>query len=196
MVLVLGIFAVIQAKKQTEIRKKHPGYPKGYWMNHGIGIGIATGAGIGVAMGNLAIGVAIGVAIGTAIGSGLEKKHKDEIRPITDEEKTLKKQAKDEETQARERELQRKTKINKILAAQIAGLGASGISAEGSPQLIAQESLREESLAGLADVATRSGRERNLSAQGSAARKLGNINAATGLLSTASNIGIGLATKL
>ncbi len=93
MVLVLGIFAVIQAKKQTEIRKKHPGYPKGYWMNHGIGIGIAIGAGIGVAMGNLAIGVAIGVAIGTAIGSGLEKKHKDEIRPMTYEEKKLKKQS-------------------------------------------------------------------------------------------------------
>ena len=93
MVLVLGIFAVIQAKKQTEIRKKQPGYPKGYWMNRGIGIGIAIGAGIGVAMGNLAIGVAIGVAIGTAIGSGLEKKHKDEIRPMTDEEKKLKKQS-------------------------------------------------------------------------------------------------------
>ncbi len=93
MVLVLGIFAVIQAKKQAEIRKKQPGYPKGYWMNNGIGIGIAIGAGIGVAMGNLAIGVAIGVAIGTAIGSGLEKKHKDEIRPMTDEEKKLQKQA-------------------------------------------------------------------------------------------------------
>ena len=93
MVLVLGIFAVIQAKKQTEIRKKHSGYPKGDWMNRGIGIGIGMGAGIGVAMGNLAIGVAIGVAIGTAIGSGLEKKHKDEIRPMADEEKKLKKQA-------------------------------------------------------------------------------------------------------
>ena len=93
LVLVLGGFAVIQAKKHRAIRKKHPGYPKGYWMNKGIGIGIAIGAGIGVAMGNLAIGVAIGVAIGTSIGGGLEKKHKDEIRPITDEEKKLKKQS-------------------------------------------------------------------------------------------------------
>lgn len=109
------------------------------------------------------------------------------------QERTLKRQAENEEVEARERELQRKTKINKILAAQIAGLGASGISAEGSPQLIATESLREESLAGLADVATRSGRERNLSAQGSAARKLGNINAITGLLSTGASIGTGLA---
>lgn len=92
-VLVLGIFAVIQNKKQTEIRKKYPGYPKGHWMSQGIGIGMAIGAGIGVAMGNIAIGVAIGVAIGAAIGSALEKQHKDEIRPITDEEEKIKKQS-------------------------------------------------------------------------------------------------------
>jgi hypothetical protein len=33
------------------------------------------------------------VAIGVAIGSGLENQHKDEIRPMTDEEKRLQKQA-------------------------------------------------------------------------------------------------------
>jgi hypothetical protein len=93
MILVFGIFAVIQNKKQAEIRKKYPGYPKGHWMNQGIGIGIAIGAGIGVAMGNIAIGVAIGVAIGAAIGSGLEKQHKDEVRPITDEEEKIRKQS-------------------------------------------------------------------------------------------------------
>ena len=93
MILVLGVFAFIQNKKQVEIRKKYPGYPKGHWMNQGIGIGIALGAGIGVAMGNIAIGVAIGVAIGAAIGSRLEKQHKDEIRPITDEEEKLRKQS-------------------------------------------------------------------------------------------------------
>lgn len=111
------------------------------------------------------------------------------------QEKMAKKQAADEETEARERELQRKKKINKVLAAQIAGLGASGITAEGSPQLIATESLREESLAGLADVATRSGRERNLLAQGRAARKLGNLSAATNLISSAASIGIGYANS-
>ena len=93
MILVLGVFAVIQNRRQAEIRNKYPGYPKGYWMNQGIGIGIAIGAGLGVALGNIAIGVAIGVAIGAAIGSGLEKRHKDEIRPITDEEENLRKQS-------------------------------------------------------------------------------------------------------
>jgi len=92
-VLVLGIFAVIQAKKQREIRKKYPGYPKGYWMGKGIGIGMAIGAGMGVAMQNIPIGIAIGAAIGAAIGQGLEKKHKDEIRPLTEEETKLKTQS-------------------------------------------------------------------------------------------------------
>ena len=93
MILVLGIFAVIQNKKQMVIRKKYPGYPKGHWIGQGIGIGIAIGTAIGVALGNIAIGVGIGVAIGTAIGSGLEKQHKDEIRPITEEEKIMKRQS-------------------------------------------------------------------------------------------------------
>lgn len=93
MILVLGVFAAIQAKKHMDIRKRHPGYPKGYWMSHGIGLGMPIGIAIGVAMGNIAIGVAIGVAMGTAIGSGLENKHKDEIRPLTAEEEKLKRQS-------------------------------------------------------------------------------------------------------
>jgi hypothetical protein len=54
-------------------------------MSHGMGAGIAIGAGIGVALGN--------IAIGAAIGAGLEQQHKDEIRPMTDEEKELQKQS-------------------------------------------------------------------------------------------------------
>ena len=93
MILVLGIFAAGQLKKEKEIRKKHPGYPKGYWMNQGIGIGVAIGAGIGVALDNIAIGVGIGIAIGAGIGAEKEKTHKDEIRPMTDEEKKLRKKS-------------------------------------------------------------------------------------------------------
>ena len=62
-------------------------------MSQGIGTGIAIGAGLGVALNNIVSGVAIGIAIGVAIGSGLEKKHKDESRPITEEEKKLRKQS-------------------------------------------------------------------------------------------------------
>ena len=91
--LASGGFAFIQLRKQKNIQKKLKGYPKGYWLEQGIGIGVAIGVAIGIAMNNIAIGISIGVAIGIAIGSGNEKKHKDEIRPLTDEEKKLKKQS-------------------------------------------------------------------------------------------------------
>jgi hypothetical protein len=93
MVLGLGAFAIIQNRRQAEIRKKYPGYPRGHWMGQGIGIGIAIGAGIGVALGNIALGVGIGLAIGVAIGAGQENRHKDEIRPITEEEDKLRRQS-------------------------------------------------------------------------------------------------------
>jgi hypothetical protein len=93
MILVISVFAYNKIKKQREIRQKYPGYPENYWKGQGLGMGIAIGAGIGAALGNVAIGVGMGVAIGAAIGSNLEKQHKDEIRPITDEEKELQKQA-------------------------------------------------------------------------------------------------------
>jgi len=92
LILVFAVFATIKFKKQKEIRKNNPGYPKGYWMEQGTAVGVAIGAAIGVALGNIAIGVAIGVAIGAAIGSEWQKKHKDEIRPILPEEKKLRKQ--------------------------------------------------------------------------------------------------------
>jgi len=92
MIVVLGLFAYNKIKQQGEIRQKYPGYPENYWMGQGMGIGMALGAGVGVALGNIAIGVGIGVAIGVAIGSSLEKQHKDEVRPMTEEEKALQRQ--------------------------------------------------------------------------------------------------------
>lgn len=90
--VVILVFAIRKYRKQKEIRKKYPGYPKGYWMSQGIGIGIAIGAGIG-ALNKMGIGIATGIAIGAGIGSRLEKKYKNEIRPMTEEEKELRKQS-------------------------------------------------------------------------------------------------------
>ena len=44
LIVVFGILALIQSKKQAEIRRKYPGYPKGHFMGKGMGIGIAIGA--------------------------------------------------------------------------------------------------------------------------------------------------------
>jgi hypothetical protein len=61
-------------------------YPKGYWMSIGIGIGVAIGAAMGPIFDNFGVGIGIGIAIGTSIGASLERKNKDNIRPLTEQE--------------------------------------------------------------------------------------------------------------
>ena len=61
-------------------------YPKGYWMAVGISIGVAIGVALGPLFDNIGIGIAIGIAIGSGIGASLERKNKDNIRPLTEQE--------------------------------------------------------------------------------------------------------------
>lgn len=68
-------------------------YPQGHWMSVGMCIGIALGcipSFVGLFFDQMApfvgIGPAIGCGLGVAIGSALERKHKDELRPLTEEE--------------------------------------------------------------------------------------------------------------
>ncbi len=68
-------------------------YPQGHWMSIGMCIGIELGcipSFVGLLFDQMApfvgIGPAIGCALGVAIGSALERKHKDELRPLTEEE--------------------------------------------------------------------------------------------------------------
>ena len=55
-------------------------------MSVGISIGVAIGVAMGPIFENIGIGIAIGVAIGSGIGASLERKNKDNIRPLTEEE--------------------------------------------------------------------------------------------------------------
>ena len=61
-------------------------YPKGYWMSIGIGIGVAIGVAMGPLFDNIGIGIAIGIAIGSGIGASLERKNKDNLRPLNEQE--------------------------------------------------------------------------------------------------------------
>lgn len=68
-------------------------YPQGHWMSVGMCIGIALGcipALVGLFFDDMSswvgIAPAIGLGLGIAIGSSLERKHKDELRPLTEEE--------------------------------------------------------------------------------------------------------------
>lgn len=71
-------------------------YPQGHWMSIGMCIGIAMGsipALFGILYDTMAsfvgIGPAIGCGLGVAIGSALERKHKNELRPLTEREQQV-----------------------------------------------------------------------------------------------------------
>ncbi|UCF06048.1 MAG: hypothetical protein JSV33_03185 [bacterium] len=90
LIVLLVATAAIKARPDQEA---HPPAP-GHWMGIGIGIGIPIGLFLGLVMGiaveNVPIGVALGPAMGVGIGAGigaaLEANHKDEMRPLTDDE--------------------------------------------------------------------------------------------------------------
>lgn len=76
-------------------------YPQGHWMS----IGMLTGLSIGLIPSFaglifdeiapfVAIGPAVGCGLGVAIGGALERKHKSEIRPLTDQERATRSRAK------------------------------------------------------------------------------------------------------
>jgi len=92
-ILVIGAFA-IYASRETRAEYKRTGkYPKGHYMGIGIAIGMGVGVAIGLAMETIAIGIPIGIAIGTGIGASMEKKHADELRPLTEKEAKARKRA-------------------------------------------------------------------------------------------------------
>lgn len=62
-------------------------HPKGYWMGIGLSIGVAIGVALGPIFDNFGTGIGIGVAIGAGIGASLEQRYKDELRPLTEQEK-------------------------------------------------------------------------------------------------------------
>jgi hypothetical protein len=100
---VVVIIAAMRAARQARttqssgLAAQQGKYPEGHWLGMGISIGIVLGAGFGVAIGtamdNLALGIALGPAmglpIGVAIGSRWEQQHKDEIRPLTEDERRI-----------------------------------------------------------------------------------------------------------
>ncbi len=104
------------------------------------------------------------------------------------QESAMKAQAEQERLAAESRELERQQKLNEALAANVVGLGVSGIKAEGTPASIALESAENISLSegmmGLSDRLAQA----QLRRQGKAARQASQYAAAGTLLSGASDI--------
>lgn len=102
------------------------------------------------------------------------------------QESAMKQQAEQERIAAQSRELERQQKLNAALAANVVGLGVSGIKAEGTPASIALENAKQVSLSeGMIGLSERL-QQAQLRRQGAAARKASQYAAAGTLLSGAS----------
>lgn len=107
---------------------------------------------------------------------------KGQIDSAKSQEIEFERQAEEEKISAEGRELQRRQKLNKVLAANIVGVSTSGISGEGTPASIALESAKQASLSeGIEGLSTRL-KQAQLKRQGKNVRAAGNIQAASTLL--------------
>ncbi len=99
-IVVVGIgmvmFVLLRNARTAQGPTMQGKYPQGHWMSIGMCIGIALGcipSFVGLLFDQMApfvgIGPAIGCALGVAIGSALERKHKDELRPLTEEDRRV-----------------------------------------------------------------------------------------------------------
>jgi hypothetical protein len=93
-------------------------------------------------------------------------------------------QAEEEKIGAEGRELQRRQQLNDVLASNIASLSSSGIGGEGTPQSISLENAKQASLSeGMLSLSDKL-KQAQLRRQGAAAKRQGNVQAASTLLNT------------
>ena len=107
------------------------------------------------------------------------------------QQESLERQAEEEKIAAENRELQRKQELNRVLAANNVSASMSGITGEGTPASIALESAKQigasEGMINLSDKLKRA----QLRRQGAMARGTAGIQAASTLLSGASQVAMG-----
>lgn len=101
--IIIGIiFALFAFKITGKTVKEDEKYPKGYYQSKGLALGIGLGYIIMFVLLLLIdrmksfvyLAPTTGILLGLIIGNYLENKHKDELRPLTTEEKRRKKQLK------------------------------------------------------------------------------------------------------
>ena len=84
---ILIVFLLAIQNSTTDLNPQNKGkHPRGYWMSVGLSTGVGIGAALGITLENIGIGIALGTAIGAGIGTSLERKNKDKIRPLTEQE--------------------------------------------------------------------------------------------------------------
>lgn len=104
------------------------------------------------------------------------------------QEDELKRQAEQEKLAAQSRELQRRQELNRALAANMVGMGQSGLAGEGTPASIALASAKQVGISEGAISLTDKLRQAQLRRQGSMAAQTGKLQAASTLLQTGTQI--------
>lgn len=98
------------------------------------------------------------------------------------QEDELKRQAEQEKLAAQSRELQRRQELNRALAANMVGMGQSGLAGEGTPASIALASAKQVGISEGAISLTDKLRQAQLRRQGAMAAQTGKLQAASTLL--------------
>ena len=128
------------------------------------------------------------VIIGSLIAVSTATQIYGQLEAGKDQEAALKTQAEQERVAAESRELERQQRLNKALAANVVGMGMSGIKAEGTPSSIALESAKNVGLSeGMLKLSDRLA-QAQLKRQASTAASAAKIGAASTLLDGATDI--------
>jgi hypothetical protein len=98
------------------------------------------------------------------------------------QEDELKRQAEQEKMAAQSRELQRRQELNRALAANMVGMGQSGLAGEGTPASIALASAKQVGISEGAISLTDKLRQAQMRRAGSQAAQTGKLQAASTLL--------------
>jgi hypothetical protein len=104
------------------------------------------------------------------------------------QEDELKRQAEQEKLAAQSRELQRRQELNRALAANMVGMGQSGLAGEGTPASIALAGAKQVGISEGAISLTEKLRQAQLRRQGSMAASTGKLQAASTLLQAGASL--------
>lgn len=126
--------------------------------------------------------VVTAIVVTTAVTADAQKK------AAKAQEYELERQAEQEKISAESRELERRQRLNKILAANVVSQAASGIKAEGTPESIALESAKQASLSEGIESLSDKLRQAALKRQAAETRRAGNAQVASTLLSSTVDI--------
>ena len=85
-VVLFAVGVVLARSRLQEGATRDERRPEGYWTGMGMSIGVGFGVPLGLVFDNLALGIAMGAAFGVAIGAALERRNKDNLRPLTPQE--------------------------------------------------------------------------------------------------------------